>query len=152
MDIAWLAGLLEGEGWFGLKDKKWPVIGLQMTDCDIVIRAAFLLGVKSPEKPYYWKRKNHKPTWKCGIYGSRAIGWMMTLYQFLGERRREKIRFIIEQWKKMTSHRAPRGIHWTATCHPDKRIAGMGLCQTCYMRKYRAHGPLIGPRPRKQLA
>ena len=50
IEIAWLAGLLEGEGSFGLtgyaakKSKVFPTISLAMTDLDIIERAGALIG------------------------------------------------------------------------------------------------------------
>lgn len=136
-DIAWLAGLLEGEACFGCY-KGCPTIDLQMTDVDIINRVVLLTGakLKSP-----WKPKG-KPTYKmvysCGIRGAEAIGWMQTLYVFLGERRQAKIREILEQWKKSTyAPRAPKGTpRPAAPCHPERTLSAKGLCKQCYMVQY----------------
>lgn len=136
-DIAWLAGLLEGEACFGCY-KGCPTIELQMTDEDVVSRVAALTGakLKTPWKP------NGKPTYKtvysCGLRGSAAIGWMQTLYVFLGERRQAKIREILEQWKTSTyAPRAPKGTpRPSAPCHPERILSAKGLCKPCYMAKW----------------
>lgn len=135
IDIAWLAGLLEGEGSF-----TWsytPQIQLQMTDRDIVERAAKLLGVglRNP-----WMRKDgYQTVWSCVPCGSTAISWMMTLFPLMGERRQAKIRELLTRWNKAPDMpRAPRGQRWMATCHPDKPRQGKGLCNSCYMRIWRS--------------
>ena len=89
-DIIWLAGLLEGEGYFGLNRGKYPRITLHMTDEDIVIRAAALMGSN------IYRQRN---CWIAQVNGARAIMWMMTLYTLLGERRREAIRMVIKVWR-----------------------------------------------------
>jgi hypothetical protein len=71
-------------------------------------------------------------------FGTDAIGWMMTVYSFMGERRREKIRSIIAQWKASPRiPRAPAGKRFMATCHPNRERRARGLCFTCYMEKWR---------------
>lgn len=135
LDVAWLAGIVEGEGSI-MWAKATPVIALQMTDDDVVRRAAKLLGV-DVRKP--WRRaEHHKLVYGCRAYGRRAIGWMMTLYAFMGERRRAKIRECLAKWKDQpnTTH-ASRGQRTMAICHPDRVVLGRHLCRACYMRDWR---------------
>ena len=35
-EIAWAAGILEGEGYFGASDRKYPYLSIEMTDRDIL--------------------------------------------------------------------------------------------------------------------
>lgn len=50
IDIAWLAGLIEGEGSFFFNAADSPGIGIQMSDCDIVTRVAtmYVATAKTP--------------------------------------------------------------------------------------------------------
>ena len=96
LDLAWLAGLIEGEGYLSLKSRAVPCITIAMADEDIIARAAALLGAKwyamrrrKSDKPHY------KTIFRCQRAGASAAGWMMTLYQFFGRRRRMKIREIL---------------------------------------------------------
>jgi hypothetical protein len=101
-DIMWLAGLLEGEGCF-----RWNVdtahISLRMSDRDVVERAHRLLGatqgivVQEPERKPGINSK--RTMYRVQICGKRAMGWMMTLYPLMGERRRAKIRDVIATWR-----------------------------------------------------
>ena len=98
VDLAWLAGILEGEGSF-LKappsDPGRPRISLQMTDEDVVARAAVLLGVKySSSKDR--KRPTWKPTFQLQVKGKRAAGLMRELYPQMGQRRRSQILAALE--------------------------------------------------------
>ncbi len=93
-EIAWLGGLLEAEGWFGLDGGKYPIISLKMTDEDIVVKVANI-----------WKSTvtHHKNYWMTRIYAGRAVGWMMTVYPFLGRCRKDKVARIIGFWKNYPS-------------------------------------------------
>ena len=138
LDIAWIAGLLEGEGSFSIL-KGSPIVQMQSTDRDVIERAAGILGIKFHDTPCKPRGPDYyKPVWKIALSGTRAIAWMMTIYQFLGERRQEKVRGIIEQWKSAKSTpRGWRGTRLMAMCHPDRVRCGNGLCRPCYMQKYR---------------
>ncbi len=129
-EIAWLAGLLEGEGCFYLerdraKKKKYPNIKLQMTDEDIVVKAAVLMKTKV---------RHYGNTWVTHAYGAYAIQWMMTLYSYLGKNRREKIIKVIQVWKENV-YCFQRGMSLMATCHPNKPFYAFGLCKYCYDKK-----------------
>lgn len=101
-DLHWLAGLLEGEGCFYISPKGQARICLNMTDVDVVARAAGLL--KADLKPHGRQiRPHHKKLWCCMVYSKRAIGWMMTLLPMMGSRRSAKIREIILTWKAHSS-------------------------------------------------
>ena len=102
-DIAWLAGLLEGEAWFGLSSKgagrkKTLNIWLEMTDKDIVERAR---DIMAPNRKVYSKpgRKSHyKRQYKLVVTCNRAKGWMMTIYSLLGKRRQARIRELLNSF------------------------------------------------------
>lgn len=127
-DITWLAGLLEGEGWFGISQGRHPLIGIFMTDEDVINKVADIWD-KSINK--------HKNGWRTQINGPYAIGWMMTLYIFLGERRKDRITEVIRFWKETNYLRAPNGMQSMAKCHPDRVIGGHGLCRSCYQKEWR---------------
>jgi len=96
-DIAWLAGLLEGEGCFRFDSKAHLVIQLAMTDRDVVDRAAALLGGAVCEKKP--KAAHHKMQYLVRVFGARAAGWMMTFWPFLGQRRRQKVEDCLSRWR-----------------------------------------------------
>ena len=129
-DIAWLAGLLEGEGCFHLDKKIYPLIVLQMTDEDVVTRAAFMMKVKI---------NRSRNLYSARTFGVHAIMWMMTLYPFLGKRRREKVTSIIKFWRECKYTQAPNNVRLMATCHPDRLAYGSNqLCKVCHVREYKA--------------
>ena len=129
IDIAWLAGLWEGEGCFCLNKKKYPQMILGMCDEDVVTKAANMMG----RRVYH-----NRNMYYAQVSGACAIEWMMILLPFLGKRRREVIASIIKGWKEYSClRRALKGIRSMATCHPDKLLVAFGLCRNCYTRQYR---------------
>lgn len=115
VDVAWLAGLLEGEGTFtvnqGGGSLTLPRIDMLSTDRDIVQRAASLLHTKA-NGPYaarpFGAIRATKPRYQLRLTkSSEAAGWMMTVYSFMGDRRKAKIREILHDWR--TFQRKPAG-------------------------------------------
>ena len=102
-DVAWLAGFLEGEGWFGVKGgdtAKRRSIGIHAcsTDHDVLERARKIMqGRMNSKSP----QPGRKPAWELHVYGARAAGWMMTLYGFMGVRRRVRIREALRIWGEL---------------------------------------------------
>lgn len=142
-ELAWLAGLFEGEGCFmaaktgGHATSKTPTIAIQMIDKDIIKRVADITKVQ-PRNPWRSKLGNRQLVHHVTVCGTRAISWMMTLYVLLGERRRTKIREILAQWRASPRMpRASRGQRFMAICHPNRIRCGHGLCHACYMREWR---------------
>lgn len=101
LDAMWLSGLLEGEGSFCISDNV-PRLVLQMTDKDIVERAAMLMGSKVWKHP---PTSSGKEVWACGRAGLSAIEWMRVLRPYLGYRRQEQIVRTVQEWLNRKSYR-----------------------------------------------
>ena len=70
-----------------------------MTDSDVVQRAAAIFGAKMLG-PYKKPNPKHKSVYQVSLIGSKAVGWMMILFQFMGDRRRTRIKEILAYWKE----------------------------------------------------
>lgn len=110
IEIAWLAGLVEGEGCLFITPKNSPTVSVAMTDRDVVEHASRLLHstmrvTKMDRRSPHWK-----PIYITRLHSSPAVAWMMTIYGLLGERRKAKIRTIIAQWRRCKS-KIYRGTH-----------------------------------------
>lgn len=97
IDVAWLAGLLEGEGTFyvnytNARRYNYPKIAVNMTDQDVIARAAALFGTSIYTMPMYTEGKQQ---WKAQCSGERAARWMRRLRPYLGERRGAKVDEIL---------------------------------------------------------
>jgi hypothetical protein len=111
IEIAWLAGLLEGEGSFGLtgyaakKSKVFPTISLAMTDLDIIERAGALIGGQGQARimARVGQRMGtgtvRKTTYRWRVSGNRAIEVMRLILPYMGERRTARIREILGIWE-----------------------------------------------------
>lgn len=92
LELAWLAGLLEGEGSFlrpPPSDLKRPRISIEMTDEDVMQRVADLVGLKLVRpriRQVHWK-----PSFRLAIRGPKAVDLMKRLYPLMGKRRQEQI-------------------------------------------------------------
>lgn len=101
--MAWVAGVLEGEAYFGLanKNKTTPIIQLEMTDKDIVEKICPLFRNTIGSR----KRKdNWSEIYRIQVCGLRAAAIMMTVYSFMGKRRQDDIKYILEAWRKAQSY------------------------------------------------
>lgn len=90
--LAWLAGLLEGEGCF-YREGGRPAIAVNMTDRDVVERAAILAGgyrVSEKRAPSDLARRR-RPSYRFRVTGPKAVALMRALHPYMGSRRREKI-------------------------------------------------------------
>jgi len=154
-EIAWLAGLLEGEGCFGtIKHteyiKKYPIVRLAMTDRDIVEKAANLLKVNllGPYKRQSQNGEIWKSCWAMNICGNRAAGIMMTVLPLMGERRSLKIREILSLWADDRRRCVKCGL----LVGPKKYRCNE--CRIIYRREYNKalHSPMVkSGRKRKRL-
>jgi hypothetical protein len=108
-EIAWIAGLLEGEGSFSLNGRACssPRISIGMTDEDVIRKAHALF--RTPNKVYgpytYGRPARLKPIWHIHVTGRLAAAWMMTLYSLMGQRRRAKIRECLGMWRRGETHK-----------------------------------------------
>jgi hypothetical protein len=104
-DVAWLAGFLEGEGYFGQnilagrsKHVYQPRFEVTSTDRDVVARVAALVN----EKVYPRKRQapHHKPQFRVIVSnGTKAAAWLMTLWAYMGNRRRRRFTSLLRVWR-----------------------------------------------------
>lgn len=100
LDIAWLAGIVEGEGWIGVvrhhnRKNKYPIVAVQMTDKDVIEKVSrlFKTSVRSSTIP------SGKVAYSFRVEGHRAAELIMTLYCLLGIRRREQGKRALLVWK-----------------------------------------------------
>jgi hypothetical protein len=110
-EIAWIAGLLEGEGSFYLNHGNGHavIIAVCMTDLDVIENAANILG--GTGNIYAQEKGKFKTTYTFRVYGSDlSVEWMNILYPLMGIRRQQRIREILEFWnnREDKSHRMHR--------------------------------------------
>ena len=100
LDIAWVAGIYEGEG---SCDWKRGIVEIGQKDPWILYKLKDLFGGR------VYKSKNTAPRtlkpgeiYRWAIYGARARGFGMIIYKFLSPRRKEQIKNL---WNKLSWHK-----------------------------------------------
>jgi hypothetical protein len=106
-DLAWLVGILEGEGNFSPNKKPQPPrVTVRMTDKDVIEKVAKLFG----NKKIYEDRKykdHHKQAYQT--YMAKPIElrvFLPIILPYMSERRQEQIRLCID---RLNDH---PGYHW----------------------------------------
>jgi hypothetical protein len=144
--LYWLAGLLEGEGSFGFYNGG-PMIQLKMNDLDVIQKAHKVLGCTSNVVTVSRPAPEHNVGYKAIVQGSRAIGWMFTVYPLMGKRRQEQISKAITEWKNHSAVSNPHRhkgkitvvdgekvctLHGAVKGLNERRIGRWVYCKGCY--------------------
>ena len=94
-EIAWAAGLFEGEGSICIKPQTIQ-LQLGMTDKDVIEKFWLLLGLGKVYGPYKRKQEHHKPMFVWSVSGQqRCQAILAAFWSFLGVRRQGKARDAI---------------------------------------------------------
>ena len=105
VQTAWVAGLLEGEGYFMATVAQNGVLHVRvschMTDGDVVMRLHQLVPGSRFSGPHEQKNENHKPFYRFTI-NKRMIArdLLLLILPLMGSRRSERIRHILDLMEK----------------------------------------------------
>lgn len=110
-DIAWAAGLFEGEGCVTLHKSSrigkhgqeyfYPWLAMKMTDEDVIRRFAAVLG-GSVTGPCKQKNPNHKPYWNWKLTKIEEVqATLRSLWPYLGGRRRAKAAEVLAMYYEL---------------------------------------------------
>ena len=151
-DITWLAGFLEGEGFFTLVHGKGLLMAADSTDRDVVAHAAKIIGMPKIYGPYTnGISKNtgipHKLKYRVQVNGKRAASWMMTLFPLMGTRRREQMKTCLLAWRERPIFRGdrtncPKG-HPLSEGNLYVNPRGERSCRQCFSRSARLERKLV---------
>jgi len=95
VDLAWAAGLFEGEGCITLA-KNCPRLQLNMTDEDIVRRFHGVLGHGTVSGPWPKKGGKYKPYWMWRVSGTELPQAILAMFwQWLSRRRRARAKEVL---------------------------------------------------------
>lgn len=101
-DLAWLAGLLDGEGCFDTPRGN-PRVRVKMSDHDVVLRAADIMSART----YPEIVEGRKPLLVAQVTGKQAVAVLRAILPFLGARRTTKATEIILAFQVRTGERPP---------------------------------------------
>lgn len=100
--LLFIAGLFEGEGWFGINRRKnnWKstaVLEVQMTDLDCIQKFQKYLEIDTNVFKRNYKQKEHyKDVYRFVIKGYRALHLMEEMLPYLGIRRKEQYYNVVK--------------------------------------------------------
>ena len=130
-NLAWAAGLFEGEGSIIRRRKKETNLVLATTDFDVLSKFCSILGHGRIYGPY--TRPNTKPIWRWSCSGSKnCIAILAALWTFLGVRRKERAALAMADLATIRS----RGSNFCKRGHPfdesNSILEGAGrVCRRC---------------------
>lgn len=110
-ELWWLAGLLEGEGYFAAHttyDKRrsnpepYIYLRIQVTSCDLDVLTAMqnITGVGSVLGPWKTRKKNHTPTYHWQVVRRNDVEHLMELlYPLMSIRRKKQIKKALNTFR-----------------------------------------------------
>lgn len=91
VDIAWAAGLIEGEGCFTIHTGH-PYFLIDMADKDVLEKFHKIFPNANFRGPYFHKKHpTHKPRYRVDAFGPKCREIMEAVYPYMGIRRQVKI-------------------------------------------------------------
>ena len=99
MDIAWAAGVFEGEGSLAVTQKYGTHASISQKDKWLIERFQALFGGSLYLINHLTTKGEPTHFWLWTAYGPRGRGFLFTVYRFLSPRRRRQIDFIIARWR-----------------------------------------------------
>lgn len=94
-DLAWIAGLYEGEGSIIFTRKSGLYLSLGSTDRDVLERLQDCIGAGGIYGPY---DAGHKPVYHYRVPGKVAYATFVAIWPWLCSRRREQIATKVRCW------------------------------------------------------
>jgi hypothetical protein len=150
--LAWLAGLLEGEGSFMAgppSAPRLPVLSVAMVDRDVVDRVGDLIGAKTVAVRA--RSDRWRDSFTVAIKGAGAVAWMLALRPSLGERRRGQVDRAVASYSSRSNRRlddtaARRALGLLAAGEPVAAVAAsFGVSAWCIydLRLGRTHAAVV---------
>lgn len=131
--VAWLAGVCEGEGSFGVTNAgsaNGAAMRVRMTDEDVVRRCQAVAGVGSVTGPTVYAEPR-KPTWQWSVYRrDDLLPLLEAIRPFMGQRRGARIDDLLERLRRGDGRSRPF-VHGTAAGYHRHRDHGEEACGPC---------------------
>jgi hypothetical protein len=136
--LAWVAGFLEGEGYFGFNGGTLRICCTQVQRlpldwCQAMFGGSIVSNHASRHNP------RAQDAWQWVLCGTQAARLMMTLYPWMSPKRQREIGNALKKWRSRpgytgTRHTCPLGhpFHWVKTPTERRR-----RCATCDYAKNR---------------
>ena len=143
-EIAWAAGLFEGEG-YAVLNKRKPVVlrlAIEMTDRDVIERFATIVGVGNANGPRRRSNPRWQPLWR---WQSDCIGDIRHVLGLIGpyllSRRAAKVAELLEEYERDHEYlRTPIPCRWCGAGFLPRRRDGAFCSLACSKRDWSARG------------
>lgn len=112
-DVNWIAGFLDGEGWFGFSQRRIGVTVVQKDDWPLLKLQAMIGGKIRLVNSHRSKNGINFKYWRWEAHGALAAGVMMTVYSLISPRRQQRIRNTLDFYKSI----GRRGKHYGQMTH-----------------------------------
>jgi hypothetical protein len=133
-EIAWAAGLFDGEGSVTIKKRGGATIQLGMTDLPLVERFTRVVGVGSISGPRI--QPNRKPSWVWFACGLNAVSVARLLLPYVGDRNIGRFERLIQYYDACKNGVCETCGVTFSRVHRDRRY-----CSTsCQCKGYRRRG------------
>lgn len=102
-DVAWAAGLFEGEGCIHNRSSHSIAVSINMTDLDVLEKISSIYDGKVT--PLKTRQEHWKPSWIWCLYGGNARDFLLDIMPYLGARRTERASKALDRYSSMQDHR-----------------------------------------------
>lgn len=148
-DVAWIAGIVEGEGSLGVYPDKRDgskrfVLTVTMTDKDIIDRLSRLTGMGSLHSRTRKLGKKRQYTWTVGAMDD-VYSLVVAILPWLGQRRTEQATNLIREREAYTARPSGKKSCNQPDCERPHKAHGM--CGMHYYRWMRHGDPTVVFRP-----
>jgi len=120
-DLAWAAGLFDGEGTVRCKGR-YRIVALSMTDESCVRRFAEAVGAGTVSGPDI--RPNRKPMWLWWACSANAVVVADVLLPYVDERNRQRLAELIDRYRADKSGVCEYCGKQFERAHRDRRFCG----------------------------
>jgi hypothetical protein len=131
--VAWLAGIYEGEGSCAITTGRAIRVEIVMTDQDVIDRIQFVTGLGSVTS-LAPRGENYKPAYRWSIGSIGAVGFLNAILPWLGKRRADRAQNAIDNWnsnKKQSIAADIACINGHFYDQPGNRRTKYGTCHLC---------------------
>ena len=128
-EIGWIAGFLEGEGYFHTVGRLDSTPRVEATQVDIgpidrlYDRFGGKMWLESRGGEYGRQRGQRQPLWRWYAHPSESIQIMMTIWPLVSTKRKEEIEKCINAWKNTEQPPAP--MKECKSCGADLEVVGI---------------------------
>jgi hypothetical protein len=132
-EIAWLAGIYEGEGSCSITSGRAIRVEIVMTDRDIIERVQSLTGLGSVSS-LAPRGEKYKPSYRWSVGSINAVVFLTAILPWLGKRRSGRAQDAIDNWnsnKKQSTAGDIACINGHFYDQPGNRRTKYGTCHLC---------------------